>query len=68
MTLKEGDGEGWFVRGSVGGPRFFTFWREDAVRDALVQAGWEIDEVRHGEAEPAGRPPEAWLAVFATRE
>jgi SAM-dependent methyltransferase len=68
MSLKEGDGEGWFVHGLVGAPRFFTFWREDALRDVLVQAGWEIDEVRHGESEPAGRPPESWLTVIATRE
>jgi SAM-dependent methyltransferase len=67
-TFKEGDGERWSVHGHVGAPRFFTYWREEAVRDLLVQAGWEVDEVRRGESEPADRPSESWLAVFATRE
>jgi SAM-dependent methyltransferase len=68
MTLKEGDGERWSVHGNIGAPRFFTFWRENALRDVLVQAGWDVDEVRYGESEPADRPSETWLSVFATRE
>jgi SAM-dependent methyltransferase len=68
LTLKEGDGERWSVHGHVGAPRFFTFWREDALRDALVRSGWDVEEVRYGESEPADGPGEGWLAVFATRE
>jgi SAM-dependent methyltransferase len=67
LTVKEGDGERWSVHGHVGAPRFFTFWREDALRDQLMQAGWHVDEVRQGASQPADRPPESWLAVFATR-
>ena len=33
----------------------------------LVEAGWDVDEVRRGESDPVDRPSEAWLAVFATR-
>ena len=67
LTLKEGDGELWSVHGHVGAPRFFTFWREQPLRQVLEQAGWAVEEVRHGESEPVDRPSETWLAVFATR-
>jgi hypothetical protein len=68
MTLKEGEGERWSVHGNIGAPRFFTYWREDALRDLLLQAGWDVEEVRYGDSEPADRPSETWLSVFATRE
>ena len=67
LTLKEGDGERWSVHGHVGAPRYFTYWREDALRAHLAEAGWVVDEVRRGESEPIDRPSEAWLAIFATR-
>jgi SAM-dependent methyltransferase len=67
MTLKEGDGERWSVHGHVGAPRYFTFWREEPLRDHLSAAGWRVDDVVRGESEPADRPSETWLAVFATR-
>jgi SAM-dependent methyltransferase len=55
------------VHGTVGAPRFFTFWREDSLRDILREAGWLVDEVRRGESQPRRPPSESWLAVFATR-
>jgi SAM-dependent methyltransferase len=67
LTLKEGDGERWSVHGNVGAPRFFTYWREEALREVLHQAGWTVEEVRRGESEPVDRPPEGWLAAFAAR-
>ena len=67
LTLKEGDGERWSVHGHVGAPRYFTFWREEPLRAHLAEAGWQVDEVVRGESEPADRPSETWLAVFATR-
>lgn len=67
VTLKEGRGERWSVHGHVSAPRFFTFWQEEALRDVLRQAGWEVDEVRFGESEHSDRPTQSWLAVFATR-
>ncbi len=61
--LKQGDGEGWSLHGSVPAPRFFTYWREEALRSALRGAGWQVvDLVR----EP-GRNGETWLGVTATR-
>lgn len=56
------------MRSRTVAPRFFTFWREDPLRGVLRESGWRVDEVRRGESEPVGRPSEAWLAVFATKE
>ena len=70
VTLKEGDGDQWTVHGNVSAPRFFTFWREDALREVLREAGWDVDEVRHGESRhqsSGDRSSQAWLAVFATK-
>jgi hypothetical protein len=67
MTLKEGDGEQWSVHGHVGAPRFFTYWRESPLREVLRDAGWDVNEVRHGESQPIDRPSQSWLAVFATK-
>jgi SAM-dependent methyltransferase len=67
VTLKGGDGARWSVHGNVSAPRYFTFWREDALREVLTAAGWLVDDVEHGESTPADRPSEEWLAVFATR-
>ena len=62
-SLKEGDGEGWSVHGSVTAPRLFTYWREDALRDALATAGWSVEHLgRH-----SGSRGEGWLEVLATR-
>jgi len=66
-TLKEGDGERWSVHGNVSAPRYFTFWREEPLREHLAAAGWQVDDIVRGESEPADRPSESWLAVFATR-
>jgi SAM-dependent methyltransferase len=62
-SLKEGDGVTWSVHGSVSGPRFFTFWREEPLRAVLDLAGWQVDEVRRSETDD-GQP---WLAMFAAR-
>jgi SAM-dependent methyltransferase len=63
LTLKEGDGARWSVHGHVGAPRYFTFWREEPLREHLEAAGWVVDDVLRGESERN----ETWLAVFATR-
>jgi SAM-dependent methyltransferase len=62
MTLKEGDGEGWSTHGSVGAPRRFTYWREDAVRAVLEGAGWSA-EVTHR----VGHRDQPWLTIRASR-
>jgi SAM-dependent methyltransferase len=67
LTLKGGDGARWSLHGHVGAPRFFTYWREEPLRERLADAGWDVDDVEHGESTPADRPGEEWLAVFATR-
>jgi SAM-dependent methyltransferase len=62
LSLKEGDGEAWSTHGHVSAPRHFTYWREQPLRDALTDAGWEVVVLRHTE----GRR-EPWLEVFARR-
>ncbi|MFZ2015868.1 MAG: class I SAM-dependent methyltransferase [Nocardioides sp.] len=61
LTLKEGDGEGWSTHGDVAAPRYFTYWREDALRQALADAGWSVEHLAEHEND------EAWLEVLATR-
>lgn len=65
LTLKEGDGEAWSAA-KLGAPRWFVYWREDALRDVLASAGWQVQSLRRvmGRTEPwlqvlceAGAPP-----------
>jgi SAM-dependent methyltransferase len=63
-SLKEGDGEGWSTHGSISRARHFTYWRADALADALASAGWSDLEVRSG---VPGSRGEAWLEVSAVR-
>jgi SAM-dependent methyltransferase len=62
-SLKEGDGERWSVHGRIPAPRFFTYWREEPLRQALQGAGWSVEHVGHHPG-PKGDP---WLEVLATR-
>jgi len=59
ITLKEGDGEAW-TKAKLGRPRHFTYWREPAVRAALLNSGWQVLSLEHVE----GRV-EPWLFVTA---
>lgn len=62
MTLKEGDGEAW-SEAKLGRPRWFVYWREGALRQALEGAGWTIVSLQH----IAGRL-EPWLHVLCRRD
>jgi SAM-dependent methyltransferase len=62
-SLKEGEGEGWSVHGSIPAPRLFTYWREEPLAETLTAAGWSIEHVGHHE----GSRGDTWLAVLATR-
>jgi SAM-dependent methyltransferase len=59
VTLKEGDGGAW-SQDKLALPRYFTYWREPAVREVLARAGWSAVSVDH----VAGRK-EPWLYVLA---
>lgn len=61
LTLKEGDGEAW-SSAKLGKPRWFVYWREDALREVLQRAGWQVVDLRHvqGRTEP-------WLHVLCAR-
>jgi hypothetical protein len=63
LALKEGDGARFSTHGHVGGPRHFTFWREEQLRAVLEDAGWEVGEVRRA----PGLRNETWLDVRASR-
>jgi SAM-dependent methyltransferase len=62
-SVKEGDGEGWSVHGTVASPRLFTYWREEPLRQVLAGAGWSVEHVGRQDG-PRG---ERWLEVLATR-
>lgn len=61
LTLKEGDGEAW-SDAKLGQPRWFVYWRESALQQALENAGWTLLTLRHvqGRLEP-------WLHVLCRR-
>jgi len=64
LSLKEGDGEGWSVHGSVAAPRHFTYWREADLRPVLATAGWQVVSLTR---RPGNRDrSETWLDVVAT--
>jgi len=63
LALKEGDGARFSTHGHVGGPRHFTFWREEPLRAVLEDAGWVVDDVRRA----PGLRNETWLDVQASR-
>ena len=63
LAVKEGDGARFSTHGSVAGPRHFTFWREQPLRDVLGAAGWDVADVARG----PGRRGETWLDVTARR-
>jgi predicted TPR repeat methyltransferase len=60
FTVKEGDGTEWTTT-KLDRPRYFTYWRETAMRAHLTTAGWtavSIEQV-NGRLEP-------WLYVICT--
>jgi len=63
LALKEGDGARFSTHGHIGGPRHFTFWREEPLRAVLEEAGWSVDDVRRA----PGLRGETWLDVQASR-
>jgi SAM-dependent methyltransferase len=64
ISLKEGDGEGWSTHGAISGPRHFTYWRADALREAILTTGWTEVDVRSG---VDGKRSERWLELAAVR-
>lgn len=64
FSLKEGDGDGWSTHGAISHPRHFTYWRADAVRDAVAGSGWSDVDIRSG---LAGKRSESWLEIAAVR-
>jgi SAM-dependent methyltransferase len=62
-SFKEGDGEGWSVHGHIPAPRHFTYWREEPLRLAVEEAGWDVQHVGYGD----GLRGERWLEVLAER-
>jgi predicted TPR repeat methyltransferase len=44
LTLREGEGERYSDH-KLGRDRWFVYWSEDALRDALARAGWRVDSL-----------------------
>lgn len=65
VSVREGDGENISTEGSAAAPRRYveTYWREPALRSAVTDAGWIVDEIRRC----LGRPDDRWLSVRASR-
>jgi SAM-dependent methyltransferase len=61
LTLKEGDGEAW-SDAKLGMPRWFVYWREGPLRQALTDAEWTVVRLDHvqGRLEP-------WLHALCRR-
>ena len=63
FTVKLGDGQEW-SSAKLGAPRFFCYWREPQLREALGTAGFTGIDIR----EAPGRPGDKdWLHVVAAR-
>ena len=60
-SVKEGDGEAWSTHGTVATPRHFVYWREPALREVLLGAGWDVEQVTSRD----GLRGERWLMVTA---
>ena len=62
LTLKEGDGEAW-CDVKLGQPRWFVYWREPTLRQALSDASWTVVRLEQvqGRLEP-------WLHVLCRRD
>lgn len=65
VSVREGDGEKISTEGGAASPRRYreTYWRESALRSAVIDAGWIVDEIRRC----IGRPDDRWLSVRARR-
>ncbi|WP_447759942.1 class I SAM-dependent methyltransferase [Sphingopyxis panaciterrae] len=65
VSVRDGDGERISTDGGATAPRRYieTYWREPALRSAVTDAGWIVDEIRHY----IGRPDDRWLSVRARR-
>jgi predicted TPR repeat methyltransferase len=61
FTVKEGEGEAWSNE-KLDLPRYFVYWREDALREATTRAGWAVLSIDHVQ----GRVNQ-WLYVLATQ-
>jgi SAM-dependent methyltransferase len=59
ITLKEGDGERWTDE-RLDVPRYFVYWREESLRTALADAGWDVEWLSH----VSGRFDD-WIYVIA---
>jgi SAM-dependent methyltransferase len=64
FSVKEGDGERWSVHGHISGPRRFTFWRSEPLRELVEDAGWDVDEIDRFEGFQSSQ---TWLEVRARR-
>jgi hypothetical protein len=58
-TFKEGDGGAW-TEEKIGRPRYFTYWREQPLREAMARAGWSVSWLEHAEGRTS-----SWIYLMA---
>ncbi|TDW54573.1 class I SAM-dependent methyltransferase [Kribbella pratensis] len=61
FATREGKGEEWSDR-NLDLPRHFVLWQEDALRQVLTNAGWDVQRLDRGEGKFG-----MWFYVLATR-
>jgi len=59
FTVKKGTGSGWSTK-KLESPRYFAYWQEDELRQALAGAGWTVSSLEHSTG-----PVDDWLQVIA---
>ncbi|HEY0628275.1 MAG TPA: class I SAM-dependent methyltransferase [Sphingomicrobium sp.] len=63
-SVRDGDGEKVSFHGETPPRRYVeTYWREPALRTAVTQAGWIVDDI----CRYMGRPDDYWLSIRASR-
>ena len=62
FTLKQGDGEGWSEE-KLGAPRFFCYWTESQIREALESTGFGDVEISDDKAAVNA----TWLHIVARK-
>jgi SAM-dependent methyltransferase len=62
FTLKQGEGEGWSDK-KLGAPRYFCYWTEAAIRQALAQAGFRAIAISANQATANA----SWLQIIVKK-
>lgn len=62
FSVKIGDGSTW-SKSKIGAPRYFTYWREEPLREFLKSSGFKIEYFKEGST---GHNNSDWFHVIAS--